>query len=79
MTEIVQAPSTEDDNLDLPHYVSFILRCWTDRQGQLRARLIEVDSGVSHPMADLEALPSLVHRLAVQAISMASDTDIETS
>ncbi|MCD6552832.1 MAG: hypothetical protein J7M16_02340 [Anaerolineae bacterium] len=60
-------------------YASFILRCWTDGQGQLRARLTEVDSGVSHPVASLETLPDLVRRLMIQVPYFESDPDVEVS
>ena len=54
-------------------YISFILRCWTDGQGQLRARLIEAESGVSYPVADLEDLPALVRQLMARAASLEED------
>lgn len=46
-----------------PQYASFILRCWLDGQGEIRCRLVEVGSGISHPLHDLAALPGLVKHL----------------
>jgi hypothetical protein len=57
----------DGEERDLPHYSSFILRCWIDRGKQVRARLIEVRSGVSHPLAALNELPELVHQLMAEA------------
>jgi hypothetical protein len=46
-----------------PLYASFILRCWIDESGQTRARLVDVQSGVSHMLNDLDAVSDLVRRL----------------
>ena len=46
-----------------PHHASYILRCWTGDLGQIRARLIDVHSGTTWPVADLVDLPGLVQRL----------------
>jgi hypothetical protein len=46
-----------------PLYASFILRCWIDQSGQTRARLVDVQSGVSHMLNDLDAAPDLVRHL----------------
>ena len=46
-----------------PHHASYILRCWTGDVGQIRARLIDVHSGATWPVADLVDLPALVRRL----------------
>ena len=51
-----------------PRYASFILRCWTSDAGQLRARMIDVRSGVSRPLADLAELPGLVRHLMAEAL-----------
>ena len=50
-----------------PHHASYILRCWTGDLGQIRARLIDVHSGTTWPVADLVDLPALVRRLMAQA------------
>ena len=50
-----------------PHHASYILRCWTGDVGQIRARLIDVHSGATWPVADLVDLPALVRRLMVPA------------
>ncbi len=46
-----------------PTYASFVLRCWTGDAGQIRARLIDLNSGVSYAVADLARLPGLVRHL----------------
>ena len=48
---------------DLPRFASFVLRCWTGADGHIRARLIDANSGVGHPIGELEELPQLVRRL----------------
>ena len=68
MASTVQVrPDGEEHNL--PLYSSFILRCWIGRGGQVRARLIEVRSGVSHPVIDLDELPELLYRLITNTAS----------
>ena len=52
---------------DAPQYASFLLRCWAGEGGRVRARLIEVRSGLSYPLADLAGLPSLVQHLVARA------------
>ncbi len=52
--------SLDSEEVDSPLYASFILRCWTDQCGQTRARLVDVQSGVSHVLNDLDAVPDLV-------------------
>jgi len=47
---------------DPPQFTSLILRCWRGEMGQLRIRLVNVNSGVSHLVADLNELPDLVRR-----------------
>ncbi len=50
----------------MTHYASFILRCWQDSEDsgeQVRARLVDVNSGVSHPVSDLSQLPDLLGQL----------------
>ncbi len=46
-----------------PQYTSFILRCWTVEGGGIRARLVDVHSGVHFPVSDLAELPALVRSL----------------
>lgn len=46
-----------------PPHTSFVLRCWTDTDGGFRARLIDVLTGVGHPVAVLADLPPLIERL----------------
>ena len=45
-----------------PRYVSFILRCQARSGGRVRARLLEVRSGFSCSVDDLDELPSIVRR-----------------
>jgi hypothetical protein len=42
---------------------SFILRCWIDASGEIRARLIDVRSGVGYPLNCLSDLPGLIRQL----------------
>lgn len=56
----------DDEEHPPVHYASFILRCWSSDAGHLRARLIDVNSGVSRPVADLAELPALVGSLLAQ-------------
>jgi hypothetical protein len=46
-----------------PHYTSFILRCHVDTDGRVRARLVDVRSGISCPIGDLEEVPGIVRGL----------------
>jgi hypothetical protein len=58
----------DNEDLEPPHYMSFILRCWTSDTGLIRCRLIDVHSGSSCPVADLSDLPDLVRRWVIQAV-----------
>ncbi len=42
---------------------SFILRCWPGASGQVRARLINVHTKQTYPVASLADLPALIERL----------------
>jgi hypothetical protein len=57
---------TEGEGTVGPRYASFILRCWTSDGGELRARLIDVRSGISRPLADLSELPGLIRQLTAE-------------
>ncbi len=48
------------------HFTSFVLRCWVGDGGQMRARLTDVHSGLSYPVADPADLPGLVSHLVAQ-------------
>lgn len=50
-----------------PRYISLILRCWTSDEGQVRARLIDVRSGASQIVHDLDDLPGIVRQLVGEA------------
>ena len=62
MPDATQA-QPEDETTDTVTYASFILRCWTGPGGQIRVRLIDVQTGVSRPVADLAGLPEQVRDL----------------
>ena len=47
-----------------PWPTSFIVRCWQDDSGNLRARLLDVRTRVAHLVVNLDALPELIRRLA---------------
>lgn len=44
-------------------YATYILRCWTTRSEKLRVRLVDVSSGIEHPVHDVSVLPDLLRRL----------------
>jgi hypothetical protein len=64
--ELKGTPVSENAEPHPAHYASFVLRCWRSDAGHFRARLIDVRSGVSHPVADPAELPGLVSRLVEQ-------------
>ncbi len=61
----VQQIQTDDQRKtrDEPRYAAFVLRCSIDKQAQIWGRLLDARSGISHPFADLDALPDLIRRL----------------
>jgi len=52
-----------DDGAAKTQRASFVLRCWTDKQGQVRTQVVDVRTGVSHPVADLEHLAGVLEKL----------------
>jgi hypothetical protein len=78
MTKAMLPTHCKDKDADPPHYASFVLRCWTSG-GQVRARLIDVLSGASYPVADLQELPSLVERLVAKSFALDSSPPTRTS
>jgi hypothetical protein len=66
-------------NEEPTRYVSFILRCWTGEEGQLRARLIDVRTDVGHIVGSLALLPDLVRRLMTNAPPTDAETHAEVS
>lgn len=48
--------------------VSFILRCWVGQERRVRVRLIDVETGVAHNVADLDQLLTLLARLIDDAL-----------
>jgi len=63
VTDAITDRPVEPEKSTSPHHASYILRCWTGDVGQIRARLIDVHSGATWPVADLVDLPALVRRL----------------
>jgi hypothetical protein len=53
----------ESENGSTLWHASFILRCWSNPGGKVRARLIDVRTGVTYPLADLDDIPALTRRL----------------
>ena len=68
MSDSVPLQSLDNEESTAPHYASFVLRCWTGDLGRIRARLIDVHSGVSRPVNDLADLPGMVRHLVDQAM-----------
>jgi hypothetical protein len=58
----------KDEQPETVHYASFVLRCWIGGSGRIQARLIDVQSGISHPLASLADLPQQVQHLMAPAI-----------
>ncbi|HNT78021.1 MAG TPA: hypothetical protein PKH77_23655 [Anaerolineae bacterium] len=56
-------------------YASFIVRCWQDGEARLRARLVDVNTGVSYPVANLSDLPALLSRLLRQMGALSPPPD----
>lgn len=73
MTESTHIPDS-NNTVEVPCYTSFILRCWTSEEGQLRARLIDIRTGVGYVIGSLAVLPDLVYRL----VTNTPPTDAET-
>jgi hypothetical protein len=63
MPDPTQHELSEGHRPEATHHASFILRCWTGAGGQIRARLIDVQSGTSLPVANLADLPEQIRRL----------------
>lgn len=68
MQESSQNHAISDPNTDQHAYVSFILRCWVGKGGNIHARLIETNTGASHLITDLDMLAKLVRQLITKAI-----------
>jgi hypothetical protein len=56
-----------------PRYTSFILRCRVDADGQVRVRLVDVRSGISCPIGDLDEVPATVRDLLAPVAPVAKD------
>ena len=64
MSTATQAkPDNPEKHRGKPPYAAFVLRCSIDDRAQIRGRLLDAESGISHPFADLDALPDLIRRL----------------
>jgi hypothetical protein len=57
------AQSAETADRGKEGYATYILRCWTTRSNKLRVRLVDVSSGIQHPVHDVSLLPDLLRRL----------------
>jgi hypothetical protein len=68
MPDPIQRQPSEDEGPEAIHHASFVLRCWTGAGGQIRARLIDVQSGVSLPVADLADLPGQIRSLMARSM-----------
>ena len=79
MADSVHVYPLEDEDLDLSHHASFVLRCWMGKGKEVRARLIDARSGISYPLTDLVELPALVHRLVTETLPTESPADAKRS
>ncbi len=68
MQEPSRNHTRSDPNADQHTYVSFILRCWVAKGGNIHVRLIETNTGTSHLITDLDMLARLVRQLITKAI-----------
>ena len=62
------ARNDDFDDFDPNHRASFVLRCWIDAEGEVRARLIDAHSGVDYPLARQSDLPGLIRRLLLRQL-----------
>lgn len=67
MTNSMPLPALLGEESDLTCYTSFVLRCWLTGEGHIHARLIDVHSGRSYPLADLADLPERIRCLVAPA------------
>ena len=58
-----------------PRYASFILRCWQD-SASLRARLVDVNSGVSYPIPNLRELLVMLGQILYRMSFRAPDDEV---
>ena len=79
MKDAIPDPPVDPKKTASPHHASYILRCWTGDLGQIRARLVDVHSGVTWPVPNLVDLPGLVQRLMVQATPDAEEQTADDS
>jgi hypothetical protein len=77
MPDAAQRQPSGQESSEPIQYASFILRCWTSGSGQIRARLIDAQSGISHPVADLADLPEQVRSLMARITPSASPESTE--
>ena len=68
MTDSIPYQTPPGEEPDLACYASFILRCWQSGEGCIHARLIDVHSGRSYLVADLDELPEQIQRLVAQTL-----------
>ena len=68
MKNPTHSPSSRNEEPEPTCYASFILRCWLGDREQMRARLVDVNSGVSYPVSHLNQLPRLLGQLLRRAL-----------
>ena len=73
MVDPNRPPSSHNE--EPTHYASFILRCWLGGGERLRARLVDVNSGVSYPVSNLDQLPHLLGQLLRRMMLQPSASD----
>ena len=60
MMENIRKPDSLHADENPTNYLSFILRCWQDSVGVLRARIIDVRTGCQYSLNSVADLPELV-------------------
>lgn len=71
-------PPAENPGPGVPHYASFTLRCWQDSEAHLRARLVDVNSGISYPVTHLNELPDMLWQLLDRMSFRVSDDEVRS-
>lgn len=66
MRDPEHAPSRDIQVTDASGHASFILRCWAAPGQPVRVRIVDVNTGVSHPVADLNTLPAFLRELIAE-------------
>lgn len=58
----------ENQTEETVYRTSFILRCWHRANGEARFVLIDVHSGVAHPVAALAQLPAVLEKVLTDCL-----------